>query len=217
MYRRMAVLASLAVMATMFVGSSTASAASGDTFACVFTGVAGNLVDNQNGAAGIPSIQKDLTNPAYQTAADPRDIEVGTYNYSGEATCAGTINGLTLTSAPNNADIVSAGVYNNELCGTGWALDDGQPSQTTVTADVVTPPGGRTTADNIGYEIRFLGGNGPLEIGDKAASGAPNHTGSISSDYTGSGAVHIQPKGGNCANSDVNAFDVSGSFEAEED
>jgi hypothetical protein len=210
MYRRMAVLASLAVMATMFVGSSTASAAE---VACVFTGVAGNLVDNQNGAAGIPSIQKDLTNPAYQTAADPRDIEVGTYNYSGAATCAGTVNGQTLTAAANNATITSAGVYNNELCGTGWALDDGQPSQTSVTASVT--PSGTATAVNIGYEIRFVAGNGQLEIGDKAASGAPNHTGSIASDWTGTGAVHIQPKGGNCGNSDVNAFDVSGSFEAD--
>jgi hypothetical protein len=209
MYRRIAVVASLAVVAAMFVGSSTASAQSAG--GCVFTGLAGNLVDDQNGSAGLPSIQKDLTDPAYASPEDPQDYEHGTYSYAGPATCAGVFNGQTVAPGANNATISSEGFYDNALCGTGYALD---PAGTGTTIASTDSSGNPISVTGVGYEIQFAGGHGPLFIGTNAESRDPEHDGLITGDYSGNGVVQIRPKGGNCGTTDVNAFDVAGSFTA---
>ena len=204
MYRRIAVVASLAVVAAMFVGSSTASAQTAG--GCVFTGLAGDLIDDEYGPTGIPSAHHDFTHDS-----ELHDFEFGSYDYSGFATCGGVFDGTVVTPSQDNAFITSNGRYENIVCGTGWALDpDG--SNTVVT---VQGPTAAIEVTDVGYEIPFVGGNGPLHIGTGLPSTAPAHTGTIGGRYTGSGAVHIQPRSpGNCATEggDVNAFDVAGSF-----
>lgn len=219
MYRRIAVLASLAVVGAMFVGSTTANAAVGDAAgACVFTGLAGNLTDDVNGAEGIDSIRDDIsdiaTNPL--TVAD---IEHGTYDYSGPAFCAGKFG--TATILPNadgspNANISSKGEYHNVLCGTGYASD--------ATGDETTITSGTTVVEDVGYEIPFVAGNGPLHIGTGLDSTNPfDEAGTqITGAYAGTGAVHITPDddldlndgGDNCATVDTNEFQVAGAFVA---
>ena len=205
MFRRIAVISSLAVIAAMFVGSSTASAAAGDAGVCVFTGLAGNLTDSQNGTAGIPSAQKDFGDGSLH------DVETGTYQYGGPAFCAGRFNGATVnpTSAAPNATITSNGQYHNVVCGTGYASDP--TGANTVVTD------GTNTITGVGYEIPFIAGNGPLHIGTGLPStnpfDAPSTT--ISGGYVGSGAVHIQPRSpANCVTTDTPAFDVTGGFVA---
>lgn len=192
MLRRIGVLASLAVVAAMFVGSSTAQAQTAGV--CVFTGLAGTLTPD------IPNAVPDLLD------LNPVDIERGAYTYSssgggGTAACAGLFNG-----APQvRPDVIidSAGGYDNLLCGTGFAHDaDG--NQTVVrTADgaIQIGPGAA------GYQIPFVAGVGPLLIGPKATSGITPNLGNVvagspnaadppmtvTSSYTGAGLVQITP------------------------
>ena len=202
MLRRIGVLASLAVVATMFAGISSAQAAVGDAGVCVFTGLAGNLVDSENGAAGIPSAQKD-----FQSDMDLADIERGTYNYGGPATCAGVFNGIPVVPALNNTNITSNGNYQNIVCGTGWAQDIGG-------ANTVADGPGAADITNVGYEIPFLAGTGPLFIGTPFVSTAPDTLGTpLGGTYAGLGVVHIQPVSpDNCVTTDTNEFSVAGAF-----
>ena len=177
MYRRIAVLASLGVMAAMFLGSSTANAVS---VTCVFSGLAGNLTP------GIPDAVPDIL------GGSPQAVDTGTYEYEGQATCAGD---RWIPSAPNNAYIVSNGVYDNILCGTGWASDQSGAS-TTVTQVV----GGSDQLWGVGYEISFAAGVGPLLIGHGQESVNPFRSGRVIGNYVGAGAVQITP-GANPPNS----------------
>jgi hypothetical protein len=229
MYRRIAVLASLAVMAAMFVGSSTANAALGDGGVCVFDGLAGGLT---------PAIQ-DTVNDV--TGGNPLSIERGGYTFNGDATCVGTVGGTVFapTAGPDNVDLSSVGNYDNIVCGTGTAHDhDGD--LTSVTA--VSGTGVGASIRNVGYEIPFVGGNGPLLIGlGTNISGAVHDLGAVtghegpahahaptSGNFAGVGAVHITPgdrrdpvapaDSDNCIadNGDgdggTNTFEVAGAF-----
>ena len=221
MLRRIGVLMSLAVVAVMFAGVSSAQASghTGDSAVCVFTGLAGNL------SPAIP--------PGPQVPPPSR----GTYNFNGAATCAGTFSGSPY--GPSPATITSDGEYYNIQCGTGWAQD------------VVTPAGqegaGITTIDVSGtnaagqdippvteakYEIPFTAGNGPIKIGtgqrtqnpfDNGAYGPDPVAGPFNGDpintdhWTGSGFVHITPSNatsGGCVSQPVSSFEVAGSFDA---
>ena len=221
MLRRIGVLASLAVVATMFAGVSTASAQTAGV--CVFTGLSGNLTPD------IQSIESDLL------ALTPLDIERGDYNFStgapANAACAGLFNGNPRVEP--NATIISHGSYDNILCGTGFAHDlDGLG--TTVTA-------GPDTITGAGYEIPFVAGQGPLIIGPKVgrpslvqlATGNPLLTPTdgansgpqqdpfnrpVSGSFTGLGFVNIVPVNlpGGCGSEPVNQFTVTGFFIAED-
>ena len=223
MLRRIGVLASLAVMATMFAGVQSASAQTAGV--CVFEGLAGTLTP------GIPNALTDL---------NPTDWEQGSYVYNGNtAVCAGTFNGSPDVGA--NVSINSSGYYDNLLCGTGFAHDlDG--SNTTVSGTGVL--GTSISVSGAGYQIPFVAGVGPLIIGGNqslpARAGAPAHAGAsgldanhggVSSAYTGLGVVQITPGQGapsptrdNCITPDLsgsggpdgetNSFEVKGFFVA---
>jgi hypothetical protein len=221
MYRRIAVVASLAVLAAMFVGSSTASAshATGNGGVCVFTGLAGGL------NPPIQNALEDLGVPDNIDVLGALDIERGSYNFSGGATCVGKVGTKVFAPIPDpqpddplnglqNVTITSNGFYDNIICGTGFAHD--QPgTNTNVTrtsglmVDVGTVPptietsGTGPTITGVGYEILFVAGNGPLLIGLPAPlnnlSAAVTGTGAhhahpgVSGGYVGAGAVHITP------------------------
>ena len=215
MLRRIAVLASLATVGAMFVGGSSAQAALGDNLTCVFTGVSGTLADDTNPANGIPGAAQDFgfdpANPGVPTDLGP-DVETGTYNFSGSANCAGRIGPTTVTPNPSptgsNATISSAGTYENDICGTGWAND---PSGGGTSVDVTTIAGGPEVT-NIGYEVRFTAGAGALNIGGKSTKPATAGN-NLVGNYIGVGAVSILPQAGDsCVNGQVKQFDVRGGF-----
>ena len=222
MLRRIGVLASLAVMATMFAGVQSASAQTAGV--CVFEGLAGTLTP------AIPNALADLS----------LDVEQGEYVYTGNtAVCAGVFDGAPQVAT--NVSINSEGYYDNLLCGTGTAHDaDG---------DKTTVSGNGIDVTGAGYQIPFIGGVGPLLIGP---SGAPNIGGllpgggahsdatdpdpqdmahaPVSGDYTGLGVVQITPGQGlptpdrdNCitpagippgGDGDTDSFEVKGFFVA---
>ena len=226
MLRRIGVLTSLAVVAVMFAGVSSAQAQTAGV--CVFTGLSGQLTPGIEDASADDGVI---------------DIERGSYNFTSggttpdvPATCAGVFDG---TPQVDQVDITSNGFYDNIVCGTGWAHDlDG--SGTTVT--------GLTTGISIGpneagYEIPFVAGNGPLLIGGPTATvdasellpadpGRGSHStatgldathAGVSSSFTGVGFVHITPdsaQGDNCVAStgdaETDAFEVAGFFVAAE-
>jgi len=223
MLRRIGLPASLAVVAAMFAGTSSASAQ--DTAGvCVFEGLAGTLT---------PDIEPILTNPSL-------NFEQGAYGYTGDtAACAGVFDGQPEVSAEVQID--SAGLYDNILCGTGFAHDVDGSDTTVEGTSLVGPPVDPDGADTIsigpgeaGYEIAFVAGVGALRIGapgQSLSAVAPVHDdGSdpderhdpITSNYTGAGIVQIAPGTGpetalsqNCIAADpVQAFQVAGFFVA---
>jgi hypothetical protein len=202
MLRRIGVLASLAVVAAMFAGTSSASAAAGDAGVCVFTGVSGTLTPS------IPGIQADISDIATNPLTVV-DIEQGGYNFQGtNVLCAGVFNGTPVTPL-DPVTLTSAGDYANILCGTGWASDlDG--SGTTLASP------GIGTVSNVGYQIPFVAGNGPLVIGAGVSTAPPTLGDPITGDYVGAGAVHITPQNlpGGCSTQAVTQFDVAGGFVA---
>ena len=205
MYRRIAMLASLAAVAAMCAGSLTATAAPGDAATCVFEGAAGELVDEENGPAGIPSALHD-----FSTDGELHDFEHGSYAYEGPATCAGKFGNLVLVPSVNNATIASYGEYDNVVCGTGWVIDaDG--SDTEVFIPELQPDPAFPVVSGVGYESPFVAGAGPLHIGTGEESTDPEHDGPITGGWIGSGAVDIEFRG-NCVTTSVNQFDISGSF-----
>ena len=204
MLRRIGVIASLAAVAVMFAGVSPAQAAVGDAAVCVFTGLQGTLVDNAN-ADGIPSAHKDLSD------LDPVDIERGTYQFGGPATCAGVFNRRGIALAPNNVTITSSGNYQSMLCGTGWAQDIGGDGT------IIEGPGiADVRVGNFGYEMLFLAETGPLFIGSPLVSTAPDTQGTpLGGTYTGLGVVRIQPVFlDNCVTTDTSRFFLAGAFVA---
>ena len=218
MLRRIAVLASLAILAAMFVGSSSAQAALGDNLTCVFNGVSGEL--SPAIAGGEEDFGFDPNNPGVPTDPD-LDVELGTYNFSGDANCAGQV-GLTPVVPEqdgDNANIVSDGDYANYVCGSGWATDaDGSGTKVDVEA---IGAAGSFEAVGIGYEVRFTAGAGPLNIGTRSANPesppGPGLGNGLGGNYIGVGAVAIVPQGlsettNNCASDAVEQFDVNGGF-----
>jgi hypothetical protein len=188
MLRRIGVLASLAVFATMLFGSvQSANAATAGV--CVFTGLAGNLTP------AIPNAIPDISD------LNPLDVEKGSYSYSsagggGTALCAG-VAGTTVVP-PTAATILSNGGYDNIICGTGFA-HDANGDASSISAGALSLGG---SGDPGGYQIPFVGGVGPLLIGP---NGAPNlgvvltgpnaadGAATITSNYIGTGLVQITP------------------------
>lgn len=191
MLRRIGVLASLAVVATMFAGISSAQAAP-SAGVCVFQGLAGTLTP------AIPNAVPDLTD-----GGSPLDVERGRYIYNGTgATCAGVFEG---SPDVGNVAINSAGYYDNLICGTGFAHDlDGNETSVVGTGTLGTS----INVTGAGYQIPFVAGVGPILIGPNGAPALPGivtpgtHSGAtgadanhsaVSSAWTGAGVVQITP------------------------
>lgn len=188
----------VAALATLAVAPS-AQAAPGDQLTCEFTGLAGNIFDDGNGSNGIPSWQRDLQDGQLQ------DVEHGTYQYGGLATCSGRMNGSIIASALNNSSISSNGEYFNYACGNGWATDPNGANTT------ISTPGG--TISNNGYEILFGDGNGVMWLAHGGESFNPHHSGQITGNWRGHGAARITPVSpDNCVTTDTNEFSVAGHF-----
>jgi hypothetical protein len=177
------VAASLAVAMFAF-GAGSAFAA--DSATCAFTGLAGNLTPPIPAAANDPG--------------GPTTTETGTYQFAGNATCV-AVEGDTGDAATNSGvystHITSSGNYTNLVCGTGTATST---AANTTLSGFPSPEGPVNTA----YTIRFTAGAGALQI---TGGFTPQH-----SSVTGGGYVQIVPAQGNCANTDVSAFTVAGSF-----
>ena len=185
--KRMLSLSVAVVVASLAFGASSALAA--DSATCAFTGLTGSLT------------------PAIPAAAnDPggiNSIETGDYTFNGDATCVvveGDVGDPPTNSGVYAVTIDSAGQYENQVCGTGWARGT-DPNQTTVTGG---PPGEGPV--NTTYEIRFVGGAGTLDI---TGGFTPQHD-----SVDGAGYVQIVPSQGNCVNEDVSEFTVAGAFTA---
>jgi hypothetical protein len=219
MFRRTAVLSFL--VAALAAGLPAAAQAQGPAeVTCIFDGLSGKLDDGHG--HGIQNAQFDAS----------IDIERGSYNFSTgggvatlEAICGGEIGGIGFVGL--NAEITSSGFYDNKLCGTGWAHDlDGNSTSISFTSASVPPllQARAFSLTNIGYEIDFDAGNGPLYIGPDggiplsglseffpADSHAPSHGAdgvasgptpspfssmhqNIDSDWIGDGEVHITPR-----------------------
>lgn len=199
MLRRIGVVTSLAVTATMFAGVTSAQAQAGDEFAvCVFDGLSGQLdppLEQPPGSMG----------------------QHGSYSFTGDANCAAReADGDVLAPDADGANvtITSNGEYDNVVCGSGWAYDLGGDTTTTVTPDDPA----FATIQGVGYEIMFAGGTGPMRIGQGAAT-APSAGGQeLAGDYVGAGVVNILPDTAppdvGCANAPVDQFIVTGAFAA---
>jgi hypothetical protein len=197
MLRRIGVLTSLAVVAAMFAGVTSANAQAGDAGACVFTGLSGQL--NQ-------PIPPGLTDPL---------IQEGTYSFTGtDVTCAGVFGGQVITPL-DDITLTSNGHYDNIVCGTGFAADP-NGSGTTLAA-----PAKGLSVSNVGYEISFVAGVGPLRIGPPNVRTAPPHLGDpITGNYRGGGVVaitpqnHTPPNDVGCVTAPTAQFEVAGAFVA---
>jgi hypothetical protein len=219
MLRRIGVLTSLAVVAVMFAGVSSAQAQTAGV--CVFTGLSGTLkagdgthtpANNEN--HGIENIQADVSRGL--AGSFGLDVERGSYQFStgapAAADCVGLLNGVPTVAL--DTTITSNGFYDNIVCGTGFAHDL-DSSGTTFAALNVGPNAGQ---DDAGYEIPFVAGNGPLLIGPDGkpplaaltellpadnieggahgvhaadSNGGTAMHGNVVSDFVGTGAVHI--------------------------
>lgn len=219
MLRRIGVLASLAVIAAMFAGVSTAQAQL-TAGVCIFTGLSGEL--DRGDGNGIQDAVPDVGDGLI-------DVEHGNYFFSTDggagdiATCAGVFDvPAQIGNQPlvTDVSITSNGNYDNIVCGTGFAHDlDGAQTQVNGQLADGTP----VSISGAGYEIPFVAGNGPLIIGPGGGvqtpalaeatsllprdAGAPSHAfdgtgagllageehGFKTSNYTGVGAVHITP------------------------
>jgi len=180
-------LSAAVVFASLAFGASSAFAA--DTATCSFSGLTGSL-----------------TPPIPAAANDPggvSTIELGSYTFNGAATCVaveGDVGDPPTNSGVYAVTIDSAGQYENQVCGTGWARGT-DPNQTIVSGF----PAGEGPV-NATYEIQFVGGAGTLRI---TGGFTPQHD-----SLTGGGYVQIVPEQGNCVNEDVSQFRVAGSFTA---
>ena len=212
MLRRIAVLMSLAVVAVMFAGVSSAQASgtTGDSAVCEFAGPA------------------DVTPPIPPGPTVPQ-LKV-LYHFRGDATCAGTFMGEPY--GPSPATITSFGEYYNIQCGTGWAQDatdpEGSSGGTTIDVSGTNQAGQDIPpVTEVKYEIPFMAGNGPLLIGHGQKTFNPFDNGPynppfdgdprLTDHWRGGGAVHITPvnaASGGCVTQPVSTFDVDGSFNA---
>jgi hypothetical protein len=187
------------------IGLATASQAHGtrgDVVACTFSGLSGQLADDDNGLSGSESIATD------------HDIamEHGTYDLSARAGCSrhDAATGSTELGNPSlptpqggnvppvgghNADLVSHGDYYTTLCGTGTWTDSRGATELRFHSGPVL---------GFDYEIDFRAMAGTMEISTDEVFGVP---------YAGRGVVRIEPVSpGNCVTTDVAEFEVYGQF-----
>ncbi|MGH2957604.1 MAG: hypothetical protein ACRDL6_11495 [Solirubrobacterales bacterium] len=220
----MILITSLCALAVPLVAASGAQA---HVYMCTVEGVAGPITpDPSSGAAtGVESVLTDLMDNGGMSEGDSLTEAVGgdpltdtdngirrpnagwedgiyefhtpdapETNLSRCLTVDGGVTGLFL------ADIDSAGAYDNTVCGTGEAVDRGPANVTTV---YLGPP--RVNIVDADYVVKFVAGNGPIQI-----SRAETATGHV---LTGDGMIHITPGApGNCVDSDVTQFEVTGAF-----
>ena len=203
MLRRIGVLASLAVVAAMFMAVSSAQAqAPSDNVQCSFDGLSGQLVDPLPPASVFPVGLN----------------QAGTYEFSGDGTCSGVVDGTTLDN--DTVAIVSNGDYHNHICGTGWAFDYAADTSVTLPAGAGSPPNpDPIVVDDIGYEINFAGGEGVLQIGGKSKNpfGSVGPGQDVPGNWDGAGDVRIEAEQGTppgCTTEAVDQFLVTGDFAA---
>lgn len=181
--KSIALLTSLAVLATMVLALSPAQATAPghDEYACQFQGGTTVLtgVDNTTNpdtdTGGISSIQHDLTHSPTEDPFHGRTTN-GTYSFSGSGICsqvdadarAGTEGGTTGDdSGVFGVNISSTdGTYNNIICGTGEAT--GSATVTLASPQPANLPqpstaGGEGTVTAT-YTITFVAGRGALQI-----------------------------------------------------
>ena len=196
-HRTLGSLFVIGVICAIGATAPAAGAAAGDVVYCTFEGLAGNLTP------AIPNVGRDAAD------GNPFDIEQGSYNFNGDGTCAGKLGATVFGPSqafPQNASIVSNGLYDNIVCGSGAAHDQAGTGTT-----IVMKPGsvgGGVAFANVGYEIIFWEGDGRLligsgtnysgQIGDGMGSatgkkGPPHSHHPVAGSWAGSGHVHITP------------------------
>lgn len=222
----------------LFGGPGTGDSKDEDFFALV--PVVEDILDEDRGAYAFS------TDPAVPDAFcvhvdTDKDTIAGPYSTAGAPVAASNTAILSLYEV----EIQSDGSYVNTICGTGIARGTDGPAGWTVAAvggpilavehpieallrNVALPrtiPGAPPLPpanyfsgplDDTSYTIRFVGGNGTLEVHDawnNPANGSPDEYGG------GAGFVHITPTDTNpvpgtipCVNEDVAAFAVAGAF-----
>ena len=92
---------------------------------------------------------------------------------------------------------LSAGSFDNIVCGTGTAADD-NPTVTDVQMIEPTPPSpnadAKLRAADLGYHIAFVAGEGALTWGDNASPGVPDvNTTASQTAPVGGGVINISP------------------------
>jgi len=215
---RISRLAGLATVVAAFSLIAASSAMATNVSVCQINGAAGGLTP------GVQNVQNDLTGvnagqtisgPGYGHVSLPStpldfvlDRDSGTYNFDSAGAPGGVPSVCAQVGTAGNINagtvhIVSNGSYIDTICGTGEAYSNtlGDGGSTTITPLTTVGTGGFAVPSGIAYDILFAGGSGAL-------------TGSYSGGGLAAGYINIAPKTGNCANSDVTEFNVTGGFVA---
>jgi hypothetical protein len=204
---RILVAAGLMIVGVMAFSVSSASAQAPHSADCGFSGLAGTadpFGPHEGHATGVESVLTDANHTDHGGNV-LLDQDHGRYNFSGQGTCVINDGGPPRVA---NVAIASTGVYANTICGTGTASAvDGRTNaeEGTGAQDLTTVrENGVDLVNDVAYSIDFRAGKGTLTgTADHAADNKPG---------TISGVVNITPAGGNCANTDVQAFQVAGDF-----
>jgi hypothetical protein len=197
MSRKRLIFLALGALSALAVAAPAAQADTMGVAACVLT------PGQVTGTAGVDNIVGDVGDPG-----GPLDTDDGTFDFDGNATCAGADAAGPAVVAPGTYTIAADGTYQNLLCGTGTANGTALLSGT----------GGNTTAIESTFGLTFAAGTGKLSIvvtGGVVQVGASTET---VQGGEGTGAINIVPNpqaaGGNCVTTDVTSFFVNGAFEA---
>lgn len=174
----------LGILAAL-MAAPPAAAAPGDELTCTFE--ASGLVD--------PSIPPGLNGFSM----------FGTYAVNGRANCQGTMGGTPVVPSPtgSNASISWAGNYDNLSCGTGWAWDAG--------ANLVSLDSGPAVT-GVDYEITFAAMKGAIRIGVGPWTAPSAPPGNLGGSWDGGGVTELTPRDGDCVNSPIRQFDLTGTF-----
>jgi hypothetical protein len=205
----------LTIVAVLAFGVGAASADPDHLADCAFSGLAGTadpFPPHEGHATGVESVLTDISNTDHGGNII-LDQDHGRYTFAGDATCV-ISDDAGQRAAPVTID--STGVYANTICGTGTASSvegrtnaeegSGRQDLTTIKENGITD-----LVNDVSYSIDFRAGNGVL-------LGSADHNPEATHDHSGTllGFVHITPDTGNCATTDVQAFDVAGDFVIDE-
>jgi hypothetical protein len=200
---RILAAAGLMVVGVMAFGVGSASAQAPHSADCAFSGLAGTadpFGPHEGHATGVESVLTDANHTDHGGNV-LLDQDHGRYQFSGQGTCVLNLGGPPTVA---NVAISSTGVYANTICGTGTASAvDGRTNseEGNGNADLTTVG---NLVHTVSYNIDFRAGKGTLT--GAATHAADGRRGTIN------GVVNITPAGGNCANTDVQAFQVAGDF-----
>jgi hypothetical protein len=193
------------VAGALSLGSADASAQD-HSMDCGFSGLVGTadpFLPHEH-AAGVESVATDLANSDHGGHV-LLDQDHGRYTFSGNGTCVIDDGGPQRVAT---VTISSTGVYANTVCSTGNASAvDGRTNaeEGTGFADWTSVREGQSDLFNdVAYDIDFTGGNGVLE--GTADHNLDDRRGALT------GFVRITPQVGNCLTTDVQVFQVAGSF-----